>query len=102
MFPLKMENKLVKQVFYFLFLLSSAGFLISFFGRADPCDIPYGIGERAWADDTVAGTFAAGIGGRVGAGGWGCDGVEATTGGAGVTLDSGSDLGKMCLSLLFR
>lgn len=84
---------------YFLFLLSTAGFLISFFAIADPGGMPYGIGERAWADDAVTGTFVGGTGGRAGTGGW--DGVEAATGGAGVALESGSDLGKMCFNRLF-
>ena len=73
---------------------------MSFFARADPGGIPYGIGEGAWVDDAVTATFVVDAGGNAGTGGW--VGVTAAAGrGAGVAVGSGSDLGKICFSRLF-
>lgn len=80
---------------FFLFLLSTALFLGSFFIRVDPEGIPYCMGDRTGATAEAgpeAAVMVLVVGGTGGGGGpdaWGATAV------------SGRGLGKMCLSRLF-
>lgn len=89
---IKSDNR---QITYFLFLRSTPLFLMSFFARADPGGMPYGMEESAEAEAVgiaIVVWSTGGIGCKGGAGGAEAGGVEA---------GSGSGLGKMCFNRLF-
>lgn len=88
---IKSPNRTKLYRTYFLFLLSTPLFLMSFFEREDPAGTAYCMGERA---GEVAETAIV-VGGKAAVAGGGTE-----TGGA--AAGSGRDLGKMCFKRLFR
>lgn len=89
--PLSTPQDRSSQPSFFLFLLSTPLFLMSFFEREDPAGTAYCMGERA---GEVAETAIV-VGGKAAVAGGGTE-----TGGA--AAGSGRDLGKMCFKRLFR